>query len=75
MTNSYTNYYGLIFGCPVGNEAITCGYKKIRTLDTKERLAYYNALTEDEKNTLIEKHQRCLSVREKKDPFSRIAIM
>jgi hypothetical protein len=69
MTNSYTNYYGLIFGCPVGNEAITCCYKKIRALDTKERLANYNALTEHEKNTLLEKHQRCLSVREKKTLF------
>ena len=69
MANSYTNYYGLIFSCPVGNEAITCDFKKIRQLKTKERLAYYNALSEHEKDSLIEKHQRCLSVREKKTLF------
>jgi len=75
MVKNYTNYYGLVFNCPVGNELKSCDFKPIRQLNTKERLTYYNALTEHEKSTLIEKHQRCLNVREKKDPFSRIAIM
>lgn len=75
MAKSYINYYGLVFNCPVGNELNHCSFKTIRKLKTKERLAYYDALTEHEKYTLIEKHQRCLNVREKKDPFSRIAIM
>ncbi len=69
MAKCYTNYYGLIFNCPVGNEAINCDYKEIRQLKTKERLAYYNALPEYEKDKLIENHQKCLSVREKKTLF------
>jgi hypothetical protein len=69
MAKCYTNYYGLIFNCPVGNEAISCDYKEIRQLKTKERLAYYNALPEYEKDKLIENHQKCLSVREKKTLF------
>ena len=69
MAKSYTNYYGLIFNCPVGKELIDCDFKTIRQLKTKERITYYNALTEQEKDSLIEKHQQCLSVREKKTLF------
>jgi len=69
MAKSYTNYYGLIFNCPVGIEKVECGYKTIRQLNAKERITYYNALTEQEKDSLIEKHQQCLSVREKKTLF------
>ena len=69
MTNCYENYYGLIFNCPVGKDLNGCEYKIIRKLSTKERLAYYSALTEEEKDKLIEKHQVCLSLREKKTLF------
>jgi len=69
MAKSYTNYYGLIFNCPVGYESIKCDYKKIRQLETKERLTFYNALTVYEKERLLEKHLQCLSVREKKTLF------
>ena len=69
MAKSYTNYYGLIFNCPVGNELVDCDFKPIRQLQTKERITYYNALTEKEKDSLIGKHQQCLSVREKKTLF------
>ena len=69
MAKCYTNYYGLIFNCPVGNEVINCDFKKIRQLKTKERLVYYDALTEQEKNTLIRRHLQCISVREKKTLF------
>ena len=69
MAKSYTNYYGLMFNCPVGHESIKCDYKKIRQLETKERLTFYNALTVYEKERLLEKHLQCLSVREKKTLF------
>ena len=69
MAKSYTNYYGLIFNCPLGYESIKCDYKKIRQLETKERLTFYNALTDYEKERLLEKHLQCLSVREKKTLF------
>ena len=69
MAKSYANYYGLIFGCPIGNELIDCDFRAVRQLKTKERLAYYEAMTEQEKDVLIEKHQKCLSVREKKTLF------
>jgi hypothetical protein len=69
MVKCYTNYYGLIFSCPVGNEAQNCEFKKIRQLKTKERLAFYSALPDHEKDMLIKKHQQCLSVREKMTLF------
>ncbi|MFY9153981.1 MAG: hypothetical protein WAO52_18315 [Prolixibacteraceae bacterium] len=69
MENSYTNFYGLIFTCPLENEVQSCVYKNLRLLATKERLNYYDAMTEDEKAKLLKLHQKCLSVREKKSLF------
>lgn len=69
MENSYTNYYGLIFTCPLENEVQSCVYKNLRQLTAKERLNYYDAMTENEKANLLLQHQKCLSVREKKSLF------
>jgi hypothetical protein len=72
MENCYSNYFGLIFKCPVESELYGCVYKKLRRLPSKEKIAYYNALTEDEKKVLIEKHQHCLAVREKKSTIFKL---
>ena len=69
MGSNYSDYYGLIFNCPLGNEAEDCQFKLIRQIPLKDKLNYYNAMTEDEKKTLIRKHKCCLSVREKKTLF------
>ncbi len=70
MGNSYTNYYGLIFNCPVDTEVTGCAFKKLRQLSTsKERLTYFESLSVAEKMNMIAIHQRCLSVREKKSLF------
>ena len=69
MEKSFTSYYGLLFNCPVDDGLESCGFKRIRQFNLKDRLIYYDALTMNEKKTLIEKHQRCLSVREKKTLF------
>lgn len=66
---SYTNYYGLLFNCPVGAELDGCGYKKVRQFKSKERLIYYDTLNDVEKDLLIRRHQQCLSSREKKTLF------
>jgi len=67
MEKCNSNYYGLIFKCPVDKALDKCVYNKLRLLPSKERINYYNALTEVEKMILIDEHQRCLSVREKKN--------
>lgn len=69
MGNNYSNYYGLIFNCPVGKETADCQFKLIRQFPLKDKLSYYNTMTEDDRMTLIRKHKRCLSVREKKTLF------
>jgi len=66
---NHTNYQGLIFNCPFDGELDNCNYKQIRRFTIKKRLAYYDALAEQEKMTLIEKHLQCLSAREKKTLF------
>jgi hypothetical protein len=75
MKNYISDYFGLIFYCPMVNEEEDCVFKNIRKLPLNKRLSYINVLTEAEKKTLIDKHRKCLMVREKKVPFSRIAIM
>jgi hypothetical protein len=72
MEKCYSNYFGLIFKCPVESELNKCVYKKLRRLPSKEKITYYNALTGDEKKALIEKHQYCLAVREKKSSFYKL---
>lgn len=72
MEKCYSNYFGLIFKCPVESELNECVYKNIRRLPSKEKIAFYNALTEDEKKILIEKHQHCLEIREKKPSFYKL---
>jgi hypothetical protein len=69
MENYHSNYYGLIFNCPMGLETASCGYKNIRHLSIKERLNYIDVLTESKKKILVENHQQCLLVREKKSLF------
>jgi hypothetical protein len=69
MESNYSNYYGLIFNCPVGIETEDCQFKSIRQFPLKDKLNYYNAMTEAEKMIMIRKHKHCLSVREKKTLF------
>lgn len=69
MKGQTGDYYGLIFNCPMGEEVDECKYRKIRKLPIKERLSYFNAMTEYEFNLLVNFHQNCLSVRETKSLF------
>lgn len=69
MGNRYSDYYGLIFNCPIGIESSDCEYKKIRQLPLKDRLAFMDVLNDEEKKTLMKKHQKCIKVREKKTLF------
>lgn len=69
MRNCISDYYGLIFQCPMVDSKKKCVFRHIRQLTLKERLAYFDVLTESEKMTLIEKHQKCIKVRENKTLF------
>lgn len=69
MGENYSNYYGLLFNCPFGNEVYTCVLNGIRKIGAKERLVYYEALTSNERRVLIKRHHECLMAREKKSLF------
>jgi hypothetical protein len=69
MGSFISDYYGLIFYCPMGSERDGCVFGNVRQLSIKERLAYFDVLTEPEKMNLITKHQQCLKVREKSTLF------
>jgi len=69
MGDNYSDYYGLLFNCPFDTELDVCALKNMRLRTTKERLIYYEALTLNERKALINQHQECLLVREKKSLF------
>ena len=69
-----SDYYGLLFCCPMNSETKSCAFREIRNKDINERIQYMKLLSKDERSALIIKHKNCLSLRENKVPFSRIAI-
>lgn len=69
MDNCFSDYYGLLFCCPMGKEKEECMFRDIRQLPVKKSLRYIDLLDENNKKTLIENHHRCLKIREKKTLF------
>jgi len=69
MTKGDINYLGLIFDCPVGKELPNCSFGYIRKFKVRERLTHYEALSNKERDFMVEQHQNCLSSREKKTLF------
>ena len=75
MARNYSDYYGLIFGCPMGTEVDSCIYKEIRSRPLSERLQTIISKSKDERAILVQHHKHCIAHRENKVPFSRIAIL
>ena len=75
MARNYSDFYGLIFGCPMGSELHNCIYKDIRKLPLQDRLKHIVTKTKDERSVLVKHHKKCIAHRENKVPFSRIAIL
>ena len=75
MKRDHSDYYGLIFGCPMGSESKDCAYKTIRNKPLGERIKYIASITKDERSILVKRHKDCITRRENKVPFSRIAIL
>jgi hypothetical protein len=69
MGDNFSDYYGLLFNCPFDKELELCALKHMRLHTTKERLKYFEALTITERKALINKHHKCLLIREKKSLF------
>ncbi|MDX9883696.1 MAG: hypothetical protein RBS73_16665 [Prolixibacteraceae bacterium] len=59
----------------MNKETPDCELAQIRRLSLLERMEYFDELTTLEREEIIRKHKKCLISREKRIPFSRIAIM
>jgi len=70
MTRVEINYLGLIFDCPIGNELPSCSFCNIRKFKIRERLTHYEALSNKERDFMVEHHQQCISRREKRPFFT-----
>jgi hypothetical protein len=71
MTKVDLNYMGLIFDCPIGTELTNCSFSQVRKIKDKERLVYYETLSNEERDSMVSKHRRCLSSRENKTLFHK----
>lgn len=75
MARDHLDYYGLIFGCPMGLEHEDCVYKELRNKPLGERVKFIGSITKEERSVLVKYHKDCIARRENKVPFSRIAIL
>ncbi len=73
--DTYSNYYGLLFECPMGREVSRCVFRDVRKINITDRLEFIKNLSFIEKTELIQAHQKCLAKREEKIPYSRIAVL
>ncbi len=59
----------------MGSEHKDCVYRTIRDKPLGERIKYIGSITKDERSILVKHHKDCITRREDKVPFSRIAIL
>lgn len=75
MSKKNSDYWGLLMQCPMNKETSDCVFAHIRSLPLLERMKFFDELCTIEREDIIRKHKKCLIGREKRIPFSRIAIM
>ena len=75
MSKNNTDYWGLLFQCPMNKETANCALVHVRQLPLLDRVKYFGNLNNQDREEIIRKHKKCLLGREKRIPFSRIAIM
>ncbi len=61
----FSDYYGLLFDCPMNEEQCSCPFHEIRQIESfPERLKYFRSLTQEAKAFLIGQHIKCINQRE-----------
>ncbi len=62
MPDRLDYFCSLVFDCPYKNEITDCPFRDVRKLvDIEERLDYYNKLSDEEYNRVINMHLNCPS--------------
>ena len=54
-----TNLYGLAFSCPAQKRQPDCPFKQVEHLSFLEKVKWINTLSDEEKETILERHQIC----------------
>ena len=65
--NNIVALSGLFFKCPFEEELESCCFKKMRDLDTMQRVIEVAKLSEEEVGTLLKEHRACYNAREIKN--------
>ncbi len=68
-------YLGLLFQCPMDHEMHDCALVHLRRVPLVERMKFFGNMSFQQKEEIIQKHRKCLFRRERRIPFSQIAIM
>ncbi|MGQ1784117.1 MULTISPECIES: hypothetical protein [unclassified Saccharicrinis] len=76
INDEIMDYTGLLFDCPLKEQACNCGFGEVRQLDLKERFEFWKRLSENDRNNLVSRHHICIYEREqtgfKTEKFSPI---
>lgn len=61
----FSDYYGLLFACPMNEEQCSCPFHDIRQINPlPERLKYFRSLNQETKAFMIGQHIKCIGQRE-----------
>ena len=66
----YLNFYGNLYNCPWSCRLNTCPLYSINSLTFEEKFNWFENLTKDEKEIIVEHHSRC----SKKRAFQRVLV-
>jgi len=58
--------YGLVYACPFDKRQNDCVLSQVEHLSVKEKFKWVEGLKEEEINTIVQNHRRCLAMRENK---------
>lgn len=60
----YLGFYGVLFDCPFGRRKVSCDLFTLEHMSFEEKYKWFENLSADKKDALVERHQKCLEERE-----------
>lgn len=63
--DEYYSLYGILYGCPFNERLNECPLIEFDRFSFQDKMHIFNALTKEEKQDVLNKHNVCLKKREK----------
>lgn len=55
----FSEFYGILFGCPVGDRRQDCPLIRFENLSFKEKIQWFDKLSNEEKLDICKHHTEC----------------